>query len=77
MSPNLVNVKAVNLHESWKDMVNAASFGRNETSLTQDIESGDSGETQPVVLLPKGLTVENFTFSYTNIICDTGEKDFR
>jgi hypothetical protein len=42
MSPQEVNVKAVNLHESWKDMVNAASYGRNETSLTQDVESGDS-----------------------------------
>jgi hypothetical protein len=56
MSPNLVNVKAVNLQQSWKDMVNAASYGRNETSLTQHIESGDSDETQPVVVLPQGLT---------------------
>ena len=73
----MVNVKAVNLHESSKDMVNAASYGRNETSLTQDVESADSGETQPVVLLPKGLTGENFTVSYSNIICATGENDFR
>ena len=39
----MVNVKAVNLQQSRKDMVNAASYGQNETSLTQDIESGDSG----------------------------------
>ncbi len=52
----MVNVKAVNLHESRKDMVNVASYGRNETSPAQDIESNDSGETQPVVVLPIGLT---------------------
>lgn len=62
MSPIKVNVKAVNLHESWKDMVNAASYGRNETSLTQDVESGESGWTQPVVVLPQGLTYQVFTF---------------
>lgn len=73
----MVNVKAVNLHESSKDMVNAALYGRNETSLTQDIWLNDSGETQPVVVLPQGLTGKDFTFSYSNIICATGENDFR
>ena len=73
----MVNVKAVNLQQSRKDTVNAAPYGRNETSLTQDIESADSGKTQPVVLLPKGLTGKDFTFSYNNIICATGENDFR
>jgi hypothetical protein len=77
MSPQEVNVKAVNLHESWKDMVNAASYGRNETSPAQDIESGDSWGTQPVVVLPQGLTIKDFTFIYTNIICATGAKDLR
>ena len=52
MSPRRLNVKAVNLGDSWKYMVNAASYGRNETSPAQDIESGDSSGTQPVVVLP-------------------------
>ena len=73
----MVNVKSVNLHNSWKDMVNAASYGRNETSPTQDIESGDSEETQPVVVLPQGLTGKEFTLSYINIICATGAKLLR
>jgi len=61
MSPILVNVKAVNLQQSWKYMINAASYGRNETSPAQDVESGDSSGTQPVVVLPQGLTSKNFT----------------
>lgn len=77
MSPPEVNVKAFNLRESWKDMVNAASYGRNETSPTQYVEPGDSRETQPVVVLPQGLTIKDFTFSYINIICATGAKDLR
>jgi hypothetical protein len=61
MSPILVNVKTVNLQQSWKYMVNAAPHGRNETSLTQDVESDDSCGTQPVVVLPQGLTYQVFT----------------
>jgi hypothetical protein len=68
MSLILVNVKAVNLQQSWKYMVNAASYGRNETSLTQDVESGESGWTQPVVVLPQGLTYKDFTIRYINNI---------
>lgn len=37
-------------------MVNAAVYARNETSPAQDIESGDSGGTQQVVVLLQGLT---------------------
>ncbi len=58
-------------------MVGAASYRRNETSPAQDIESGDSWPTQPVVVLPEGLTHKEFTFIYTNIICATGAKDLR
>jgi len=77
MSPIVVNVKAVNLQQSWKYMVNAASYGRNETSLTQDVESGDSGWTQPVVVLLQGLTGKEFTSIYNKPIWATGAKLFR
>ncbi len=30
MSPQMVNVKAVNLHQSWKDMVNTPHLGRTK-----------------------------------------------
>ncbi len=32
------------------------SSGRNETSPAQDVESGESLETQHLVVLPEGLT---------------------
>jgi hypothetical protein len=77
MSPSEVYVKAVDQASSWNDMAGAASYGRNETSPAQDIESGDSWRTQPVVVLPEGLTHKEFTLIYTNIICATGAKDLR
>ena len=52
MSPLMVNVKAVNLHESWKHMVNALHLGENKTSHPQHVESDDSCETQSLVVLP-------------------------
>lgn len=58
-------------------MVNAAGYSRNETSPAQDMESGDSDGTQPVVVLPYGLTIKDFTISYTKSICATGAKLLR
>jgi hypothetical protein len=34
------------------------SSGRNETSPAQDVESGESWQTQPLVVLPEGLTAQ-------------------
>lgn len=58
-------------------MVNAAAYGGNETSPAQDMESGGSGETQRVVVLPEGLTAEEFTVRYTKSIWATGAKLLR
>jgi hypothetical protein len=68
MSPDMVNVKAVNVSESWKYMVNALHFGENKRSHPQDIESGDSYGTQPVVVLLLRLTVKDFTFRYVKCL---------
>jgi hypothetical protein len=52
MSPQMVNVNAVNLHNTYKYLVNAPHLGENKRSHPQHIESFDSDETQPLVVLP-------------------------
>ena len=52
-------------------------YGRNERSPAQDMESRDSGGTQPLVVLPERLTGNIFTFSYNNSSCATGAKLLR
>jgi hypothetical protein len=64
MSPQMVNVNGVNLHDTCKDLVNAPHLGENKRSHTQDVESIDSSETQSLVVLPERLICENFTFRY-------------
>jgi hypothetical protein len=52
----MVNVNGVNLHDTYKDLVNARHLGENKRSHTQDVESIDSSTTQSLVVLPKRLT---------------------
>jgi hypothetical protein len=49
-------------------------YGRNERSPAQDMESGDSNRTQPLVVLPERLITKDFTFHYRSSICATGAK---
>lgn len=48
----MVNVKAVNLAEIAKYMVNALHFAKNKAGHAQDVESEDSRETPSLVVLP-------------------------
>jgi hypothetical protein len=48
----MVNVKAVNPQKSFEFGVNAATDMENKRSHTPDMESSESAETQPVVVLP-------------------------
>lgn len=77
MSPCTAKVKAIILRQSWRHRMGTASYARNETSPAQDIESGDSGQTQRVVVLPEGLTGKDFITRYIKIICATGAKLLR
>ena len=73
----MINVKVVNpCRVAGKCAQNALS-GENERSPTQDVESADSCQTQPVVVLREGLTSKDFTFRYIKIICATGAKLLR
>jgi hypothetical protein len=78
----MVNVKAVNLPESCKDMVNAPHFGENKRSHPLDIESGVSRRTQALVVLPQRLTAKNLhTVTNSDYVIDniaaTGAKLLR
>lgn len=53
----MTDVKAFNLWIRAENMVNDSWILWNETSPAQDIESKDSEETQPVVVLLYGLNV--------------------
>ena len=48
----MVNVKAVNLQQTGKYMVNAHHLGENKRGHPQDVESPDSVGTQSLVVLP-------------------------